>query len=65
MRVLTGIQSSGTLHLGNYFGAIKQMVELQAFYIYSQLPFANLTKRCKSGKREHFRCSHNLLGSWH
>ncbi len=29
MRVLTGIQSSGSLHLGNYFGAIKQMIELQ------------------------------------
>ncbi len=29
MRVLTGIQSSGTLHLGNYFGAIKQMLKLQ------------------------------------
>ena len=29
MRVLTGIQSSGTLHIGNYFGAIKQMLELQ------------------------------------
>jgi len=28
-RVLTGIQSSGSLHLGNYFGAIKQMIELQ------------------------------------
>ncbi len=29
MRVLTGIQASGTLHIGNYFGSIKQMVELQ------------------------------------
>ncbi len=29
MRVLTGIQPSGTLHIGNYFGAIKQMLELQ------------------------------------
>lgn len=29
MRVLSGIQSSGTLHLGNYFGAIKQHIELQ------------------------------------
>ncbi len=29
MRVLTGIQSSGTLHIGNYFGAIKPMLELQ------------------------------------
>ena len=29
MRVLTGIQPSGRLHIGNYFGAIKKMVELQ------------------------------------
>lgn len=29
MRVLTGIQPSGALHVGNYFGAIKQMVDLQ------------------------------------
>ena len=29
MRILSGIQSSGTLHLGNYFGAMKQHIELQ------------------------------------
>ena len=29
MRVLTGIQASGDLHIGNYFGSIKQMVEAQ------------------------------------
>ncbi|MBN1839840.1 MAG: tryptophan--tRNA ligase [Campylobacterales bacterium] len=29
MRVLTGIQPSGALHIGNYFGAIKQMLDLQ------------------------------------
>jgi tryptophanyl-tRNA synthetase len=29
MRTLTGIQPSGALHIGNYFGAIKQMIELQ------------------------------------
>ena len=28
-RVLSGIQPSGNLHLGNYFGAIKQHIELQ------------------------------------
>jgi tryptophanyl-tRNA synthetase len=28
-RILTGLQPSGTLHVGNYFGAIKPMVELQ------------------------------------
>jgi len=36
MRVLSGIQPSGRLHLGNYFGALQQHLELQreneAFY---------------------------------
>ena len=29
MRILTGIQSSGDLHIGNYFGSIKQMIDSQ------------------------------------
>ena len=29
MRVFSGIQPSGTIHIGNYLGAIKQWVELQ------------------------------------
>jgi tryptophanyl-tRNA synthetase len=29
VRVLSGVQPSGNLHLGNYFGAIKQYLELQ------------------------------------
>jgi len=29
MRILTGIQASGKLHIGNYFGAMKQMIQLQ------------------------------------
>ncbi len=29
MRVLSGIQPSGALHLGNYLGAMKQHIELQ------------------------------------
>jgi tryptophanyl-tRNA synthetase len=28
-RIFTGLQPSGTLHVGNYFGAIKPMVDLQ------------------------------------
>lgn len=32
MRVLSGIQPTGTLHLGNYFGAVKNWVELQTQY---------------------------------
>lgn len=30
MRVLSGIQPSGKLHIGNYFGAMRQYVELQS-----------------------------------
>lgn len=29
MRILSGVQPSGALHLGNYFGAIRQFVDLQ------------------------------------
>jgi tryptophanyl-tRNA synthetase len=29
MRILSGIQSSGRLHLGNYYGAIHQFIQLQ------------------------------------
>jgi len=29
MRVLSGIQPSGPLHIGNYFGALRQFIELQ------------------------------------
>lgn len=31
-KVLSGVQPSGKLHIGNYFGAIKQFVELQDEY---------------------------------
>jgi len=30
MRVLTGITPSGTLHIGNYYGAMRPAIELQA-----------------------------------
>jgi tryptophanyl-tRNA synthetase len=29
MRILSGVQSSGSLHIGNYYGALKQFIELQ------------------------------------
>lgn len=41
MRVLSGIQPTGRFHLGNYFGAIRQYIELQhheqAFYFIADL----------------------------
>lgn len=41
MRILSGIQPSGTLHIGNYFGMMKPAIELQdkgeAFYFIADL----------------------------
>ena len=41
MRVLSGIQPTGRFHWGNYFGAIKQYIDLQeneqAFYFIADL----------------------------
>lgn len=41
MRILSGVQSSGRLHLGNYYGAIREFVRLQdegdAFYFIANL----------------------------
>ncbi len=41
MRVLSGVQPSGNLHVGNYFGAIRQFVQLQeeheCFYFLADL----------------------------
>jgi tryptophanyl-tRNA synthetase len=41
MRILSGVQSSGRLHLGNYYGAIRQFVHLQeegeAYYFIANL----------------------------
>jgi len=41
MRILSGIQPSGTLHLGNYFGMMKPAIELQekgdAYYFIADL----------------------------
>src|SRR3989337_2620437 len=42
MRVLSGIQPTGPIHWGNYFGAIRQYIALQgndqAFYFLANLP---------------------------
>ncbi len=31
-KIITGIQPSGTIHLGNYIGSIKQMIDMQGKY---------------------------------
>ncbi|WP_143605296.1 tryptophan--tRNA ligase [Streptobacillus notomytis] len=47
MRSLSGIQPSGVLHLGNYFGALKQFVDLQDNYegLYFVADYHSLTSQ--------------------
>lgn len=48
MRILSGVQPSGKLHLGNYFGAIRQFVDLQekgeALYFIADLHALNTVR---------------------
>jgi len=48
VRILSGVQPSGKLHLGNYFGAIRQFVELQhqgdALYFIANLHALNTVR---------------------
>jgi tryptophanyl-tRNA synthetase len=56
MRILSGIQPSGTLHLGNYFGMMRPAIELQekgeAFYFiadyHSMTTLTDATQRLKN-----------------
>ncbi len=58
MRILSGIQPSGKLHLGNYMGAIKQHIDLQnkgeAFYFIADF-HALTTVKEPALLREHVR----------
>ncbi len=48
MRVLSGIQPTGRFHWGNYFGAIRQYIDLQhedaAFYFIADLHALNTVR---------------------
>lgn len=56
MRILTGIQPSGALHLGNYFGAMKPAIELQqqgeAFYFIAD--YHSMTSLTDAARRRQY-----------
>ena len=56
MRILTGIQPSGALHLGNYFGAMRPAIELQdkgeAFYFIAD--YHSMTSLTDPAKRRQY-----------
>jgi len=56
MRILSGVQASGRLHIGNYYGAIRQFIELQhegeSLYFIANL-HAMTTVRARGALEEH------------
>ena len=56
MRILTGITPSGTLHIGNYFGAMRPAIELQdrgeAFYFIAD--YHSMTALTDAAERRRF-----------
>ncbi len=55
MRILSGVQSSGKLHIGNYYGAIREFVRLQeegeALYFIANLHALNSVRDGKLARR--------------
>jgi tryptophanyl-tRNA synthetase len=55
MRILSGVQSSGRLHLGNYYGAIREFVRLQgegeALYFIANLHALNTVRDARQARQ--------------
>ena len=55
MRILSGIQPSGALHIGNYFGMMRPAIELQeqgeAFYFIAELSLDDVAVRRAEERR--------------
>lgn len=66
MRVLSGIQPTGRFHWGNYFGAIRQYIELQevaeeAFYFIANLHALTTIRDAEQLKKNTFDAALDLL----
>ena len=66
MRVLSGIQPSGRLHIGNYFGAMRQHLALQAeheaFYFIANYHALTTRPGRRRAAAAHPRRGHGLPG---
>ncbi len=66
MRVLSGIQPSGTMHIGNYLGAVKQWVTMQnpeAFYCVVDLHALTLEIAPEVLREQTYDCIATLLAA--
>ena len=67
MRVLSGIQPTGRFHWGNYFGAIRQYIDLQtedeAYYFIANLHALTTVSQCRAVAAAYAGCGLGLVGS--
>ena len=68
MRVLSGIQPTGRFHWGNYFGAIRQYIDLQgerenAFYFIANLHALTTVRDRQTLAQIHARRRHRPSGA--
>lgn len=65
MRVLSGIQPTGRFHWGNYFGAIRQYIDLQhedeAYYFIANLHALTTVRDCKQLRQNSLDAALDLL----
>ena len=65
MRVLSGIQPTGAIHWGNYFGAVRQYIALQnneqAFYFIANLHALNTVRDAAKLRQYTFDIALDLL----
>lgn len=65
MRILSGVQSSGSLHIGNYYGALRQFVQLQnegeALYFIANLHALNTVRDGELARKLTFETAVSFL----
>ncbi len=68
MRVLSGIQPTGRPHWGNFFGAIRQYIDLQTehdgFYFIADLHALTTVRDAKSLRQNTIDAAHRHVGPW-
>lgn len=67
MRVFTGVQATGKMHIGNYLGAIKQLTELQekeeCFFMIADLHSLTIPRDPKTFPKDVFEVAIELLAA--
>lgn len=62
-RIVSGVQPTGSIHLGNYLGAIKNWIDLQVCYQYNAQYCVKKCKKSSFISRKRAPISDDMVGS--